>query len=103
MKQFLSFCVHVELHAQHTFLLHLALNIWVIDDFTQGHTAEQGTQQTFLPAVAVGTVEQSQAEVAGEVGPLPKHGVLHTTRRKDRWSFCVGQKQKNISDSHLVV
>lgn len=57
----------------HTFFLHLALNIWVINDFTQGNTAEQWTQETFPPAAAVGTVEDGHAEVTGEVGPLSKH------------------------------
>lgn len=56
--------------------LHLALNIWVINDFTQGNTAEQRTQETFSPAAAVGAVEDGHAEVTGEIGPLSKHRVL---------------------------
>lgn len=74
-------------HGQHTFFLHLALNIWMINDFAQGNTAEQWTQETFSPATAVGTVEDSHAEVTGEVCPLSKHRVLHTTCKK---RFCVG-------------
>lgn len=58
------------------FFLHLALDIWVIDDFTQGNTAEQRTQEAFPPAAAVGTVQDGHAEVTGEVGPLSKQGVL---------------------------
>lgn len=58
------------------FFLHLALYIRVINDFTQGNTAEQRTQETFPPATAVGTVEDGHAEVTGEVGPLSKHRVL---------------------------
>lgn len=62
-----------ESSESHTFFLHLALYIWVIDDFTQGNAAEQWTQETFSPAAAVRTVEDSHAEVTGEVGPLSKH------------------------------
>lgn len=65
-----------------TFFLHLALNIWVINDFTQGNTAEQRTQEAFLPAAAVGAVEDSHAKVTGEVCPLSKHWVLRTTSKK---------------------
>ena len=72
-----------ESHGLHTFFLHLALNIWVINDFTQGNTAELWTQETFSPAAAVGAVEDGHAEVTGEVGPLSKHRVLHTTCRKE--------------------
>lgn len=68
-----------ELQEQPTFFLHLALDIRVIDDFAQGDAAEQWAQETFSPAAAVGTVEDSHAEVTGEVGPLSKHWVLHTT------------------------
>lgn len=72
-------CVDGELQEQPTFFLHLALDIRVIDDFAQGNAAEQWAQETFSPAAAVGTVEDSHAEVTGEVGPLSKHWVLHTT------------------------
>lgn len=48
----------------------------VINDFTHGNTAEQWAQKTFSPAAAVWTVEDSHAEVTGEVGPLSKHRVL---------------------------
>lgn len=67
----LFYSVHAV--SQHTFFFHLALNIWVIDDFAQGNTAEQWTQEAFSPAAAVRTVEDSHAEVTGEVGPLSKH------------------------------
>lgn len=69
-------CDAVELR---TFLLHLALDVRVVDDFAQGDAAEQRTQETFPPAAAVGTVEDRHAEVTGEVGPLSKHRVLHIT------------------------
>lgn len=64
---------------RHTFSLHLALDVRVIDDFAQGDAAEQRAQEAFLPTAAVGAVEHSQAEVTGEVGPFPKHGVLRAT------------------------
>ena len=63
-----------------TFFLHLALNIWVINDFTQGHAAEQWTQDAFSPTAAVRTVEDSHAEVTGEVGPLSEYRVLQMHR-----------------------
>lgn len=56
-----------------TFFLHLALHVRVVDDFAQGDAAEQRPEETLLPAAAVGAVEKSHAEVAGEVGPLSKH------------------------------
>lgn len=56
-----------------TFLLHLALHVWMMDDFTQGDAAEQRTQDALPPAAAVGTVEEGHAEVTGEVGPFPKN------------------------------
>lgn len=68
-----TFCVSNTSRGVHTFFLDLALNIWMINDLTQGNTAQQRTQETFSPAAAVGTVEDSHAEVTGEVGPLSKH------------------------------
>lgn len=56
-----------------TFLFHLAFHIRVVNDFTQGHTAEQWAQEAFCPAAAVWAVEESHAEITGEVGPLSKH------------------------------
>lgn len=69
-----------------TFFLHLALHIRVINDFAQGNAAEQGAEETLLPAAAVGTVEKGHAEVTGEVSPLSKHWVLHTTRVEETLS-----------------
>lgn len=59
--------------AGRTFLFHLALHVRVVDDFAEGDAAEQGAEEALLPAAAVGTVEESHAEVTGEVGPLSKH------------------------------
>lgn len=58
----------------------------MIDDFTQGDAAEQGSEETLLPAAAVGAVEESHAEVTGQVRPLSKHRVLHTTRVLETWT-----------------
>lgn len=82
-----------------TFLLHLALDVRVVDDLAQGDAAEQRTQQTFPPAAAVGTVEDRHAEVTGEVGPLSKHRVLQTTIRKLNGTTCGLQK---ICDLYFV-
>lgn len=49
----------------------------MIDDLAQGDAAEQRAEEALLPAAAVGAVEQSHAEVTGEVRPLSKHRVLH--------------------------
>lgn len=68
-----SHSVYLIYHEAQTFSLDLALDIWVIYDLTQSHTAQQWTQQTFSPAAAVGTVEDSHAEITGEVGSLSKH------------------------------
>lgn len=59
-----------------TFFLRLALHIGVIDDLAESNAAEQGAEEALLPAAAVGAVEQSHAEVTGEVRPLSKHRVL---------------------------
>lgn len=50
----------------------------MVDDFTQGHAAEQRAEEAFSPGAAMRTVEKSHAEVTGEVGPLSKNRVLHT-------------------------
>ena len=73
-------------HGVHTFFLDLALNIWMINDFTQSNAAEQWTQDAVSPAAAVGTIEDSHAEVTGEVGPLSKHRVLCIQKQKSDWT-----------------
>lgn len=57
-------------------LLHLALDIWMVDDFTHSHAAEDGAEEAVLPPMAMGTVNEGQAQVTCEVGPLAKQGCL---------------------------
>lgn len=64
----------------------------MIDDLAQGDAAEQRAEEALLPAAAVGAVEQSHAEVTGEVRPLSKHRVLHATRVGNIHSVSVIQK-----------
>lgn len=59
-----------------TLLLHLALDVWMIDDFTHSHAAEEGAKEAALPSQAVGAINEGQAQVTGEVGPFPKQGRL---------------------------
>lgn len=61
-------------------LLGLALDIWMVDDLAHGHAAKDGPEEAALPPVAVGAVNEGQAQVTGEVGPLSEQGRLERQR-----------------------
>lgn len=52
----------------------------MVDDLTHSHTAKDGPEKAVLPPVAVGTVNEGQAQVTCEVGPLSKQGRLQWQR-----------------------
>lgn len=57
-------------------LLGLALDVWMIDDLTHGHTAQDWAKEAVLPPMAVRTVNEGQAQVTREVGPFSKQRCL---------------------------
>lgn len=58
----------------------------MVDDLAHGHTAKDGAQEAALPPMAMGAVNESQAQVTGEVGPFPKQGCL-------KWQRSIEKKQ----------
>lgn len=54
----------------------LALDIWMINDFTHSDAAEAGAKEAALPSEAMGAIKEGQAQVTGEVGAFPKQGRL---------------------------
>lgn len=77
-----------------TFLFHLTLYIWVVNDLTNSHTAEDRAQCTSLPAETVRAVQQSQAQVTGQIGAFTKQGCLKQ-RRNLAWNHAL-QTSNNI-------
>lgn len=60
----------------------------MVDDLAHGHTAKDGAQEAALPPMAMGAVNESQAQVTGEVGPFPEQGCLkwqRSTEKKQGW------------------
>lgn len=58
----------------------------MVDDLAHGHTAKDGAQEAALPPMAMGAVNESQAQVTGEVGPFPEQGCL-------KWQRSIEKKQ----------
>ena len=48
----------------------------MVNDLAHSHAAKDGAEETVLPPVAMGAVNEGQAQVTGEVGPFPKQGCL---------------------------
>lgn len=57
-------------------LLGLALDIWMVDDLTHSYTAKGLAKEAMLPPTAVRTINEGQAQVTCEVGPLSKQRSL---------------------------
>lgn len=67
-----------------TLLLCLALDVWMVNDLAHGHAAEDRAKKAVLPPVAMGAINEGQAQVAGEVGPFPKQGCLGWQRSTEK-------------------
>lgn len=70
------------------FLLGLALDIWMVNDLTHSHAAEDGTEEATLPPKAMGAINEGQAQVTGEVGPFPEQRCLEwqtPSEKKQGW------------------
>ena len=52
----------------------------MVNDLTHSHAAKDGAKETVLPPVAMGAINEGQAQVTGEVGPFPKQGCLQQRR-----------------------
>lgn len=48
----------------------------MVNDLAHSHAAKDGAEETVLPPVAMGAVNEGQAQVTCEVGPFPKQGCL---------------------------
>ena len=82
-----------------TLLLHLALDIWMINDFTHSHAAEDGAKEATLPSKAMRAINEGQAQVTGEVGPFPKQGCLECqglTEKKQGWVNVTLAQQDDV-------
>lgn len=55
----------------------------MVNDLTHGHTAEDGAKEAALPPMAVGAINEGQAQVTGEVGPFPEQGCLEWQRSSE--------------------
>ena len=55
----------------------------MVNDLTHSHAAKDGAEETVLPPVAMGAVNEGQAQVTGEVGPFPKQGCLEKWRSEE--------------------
>lgn len=64
-----------------TFFLHLAFYIRVINDFTNSDTAQDWAQGTLLPAQTMGTIEEGEVQVTGQVGAFAKQRGLQKFKR----------------------
>ena len=56
----------------------------MVNDLTHSHAAEDGAEEATLPPVAVGAINEGQAQVAGEVGPFPEQGRLEWQRPSEK-------------------
>lgn len=63
-----------------TFLFHLALYIWVVDDLANSYAAKDRAQRASLPTETMRAVEESQAQVTGEIGTFTEQGRLKWSR-----------------------
>lgn len=73
-----------------TLLLGLALHIWMVNDLTHSHAAKDGAEEAVLPPMAMGAINEGQAQVTGEVGPFPKQGCLE-------WQKPTEKKQGRVN------
>lgn len=63
-----------------TFLFHLALYVWVVDDLANSYAAKDRAQRASMPTKTVRAVEESQAQVTGEIGTFTEQGRLKRSR-----------------------
>lgn len=56
----------------------------MVNDLAHGHTAKDGAEKAALPAMAMGAVDEGQAQVTGEISPLSKQGCLKWQRPTEK-------------------
>lgn len=62
----------------------------MVYDLTHSHAAEDGAKEAMLPPIAMGAINEGQAQVTGEVGPFPEQGCLE-------WQSPPEKKQSRVS------
>lgn len=68
----------------------------MVNDLAHSHTAKDGAEEAALPPMAMGAINEGQAQVTGEVGPFPKQGCLEwqrSTEKRQAWVSAELAKQ----------
>lgn len=68
----------------------------MVNDLAHSHTAKDGAEEDALPPMAMGAINEGQAQVTGEVGPFPKQGCLEwqrSTEKRQGWVSAELAKQ----------
>lgn len=76
----------------------------MVNDLAHGHAAKDRAKETVLPPVAMGAINEGQAQVTGEVGPFPKQGCLErwrSTENKQGWVSTEWVQQNNTGLSSV--
>jgi hypothetical protein len=61
----------------------LTLDIWVVDDLTEGHAADLATNNAPPPAISHGTIWQAYTQFTGQVNSMTKQRVLRRNSKRD--------------------
>lgn len=76
----------------------------MVNDLAHSHAAKDGAKETVLPPVAMGAINEGQAQVTGEVGPFPKQGCLEqrrSTENEQGWVSAEWGQQNNTGLSSV--